>query len=169
MAVALEGADEIGAGEFLDADAGALQIEGEHPVFAVSVSKLADVLGWKRDVRLEVLEGDFLGQCAGELEAAPGGEGGLESDRVGVVVGEISGKFDLPSVGLGPEIFRARGDLDAGFQKVCRQFFRGGLVEVDDHPAGLIGGDSRFDVGDFEGLDFADFIAAVFGEAGGGG
>ena len=43
MAVALEGADEVGAGEFLDADAGAFEIEGEHPVFAVAVSELADV------------------------------------------------------------------------------------------------------------------------------
>ena len=116
-----------------------------------------------------MFEGDFPGQRPGESKAALGGERRLQGDRVGVVFREISGQLDFPSVSLGLEVFRARGDLDAGFEEIRRQLFRGGLVEVDDDMAGLVGDDPRLDVGDFERLDFADFITAVFGEAGVGG
>ncbi len=44
VAVSLERADEVFAGEFLDANAGALKVERENPVLAGALGELAGVL-----------------------------------------------------------------------------------------------------------------------------
>ena len=69
VAVSLEGADEVRAAEFLDADVGAFEVQRENPVLAVALGELADVFGWQGDARVEVFELDLLGFAGREWEA----------------------------------------------------------------------------------------------------
>ena len=168
MSVSLEGANQVLAGEFLDSDMGAFEVLGEHPVFAVALGKLADVLGWQGDVGGQGFECEFGDAVIGERESVGGLQMRMDADGVAVSGPEIAGEFDLAAIGLGTQIFRERDDGECLAEKIVGKRLGQGVVEGDGDPTRFVGDHMAGDVRHAEWIDVSDAVGLVLGETGGG-
>ena len=160
MAVALLGADQLGAVEPFHADFHAFQIDRLDPVAAVAGGELAFVLAGDREFGLERLEDDDLRKRLAEGPAVLRGELGGQRDVPLVGGGKVAEQVELVVADLDPKVFRFRLDLDHRGREVDRQLD----VEVGDNPARGIGGDAAGEAFDLQRIDVADVAGRVRGE-----